>query len=259
MSEAQALELELFREEFDATVKALDLKWEAVGFYAPDGRVYPFGTDTKVISTVFEALAAPLIADIAVHYDYAVESSEQTVYPDFTLSPKGRSSGRIAIDIKTTYRRFNARGVPTPFRYTLGSYTSFLRDSRKNIKYAYPQYSGHWVLGFLYTRRKGVAAKVYYRPEDVSALLCPYMAVAFFILHKYKIAGESPASGNTANIGSFPTATIRDLRDGRGPFADLGKDVCDEYWRNYQKSAAARADSYSTLATFRTWRMRQSG
>jgi hypothetical protein len=255
----QPLRLEDFRSEFDASVTDLGLTWEAVGFYAPTGRVYAFGTDTKVISTVFEALAAPLIAAIAARHGYNVESSEQTVYPDFTLSPKDTSLRRIAIDIKTTYRRFNGKGEALPFRYTLGSYTSFLRDpnAKKNINYPYKEYSEHWTLGFLYTRREGVAAKVYYRPEEVTSLLCPYLTVEYFVQHKYKIAGTSAASGNTANIGSFPTNSIADLRDGRGPFAALGKDVCDEYWRHYARTAAERAHSYSNIEEFLVWAKRQ--
>jgi hypothetical protein len=241
------LTIDLFRAAFDKAVSEQKISWEVVGFYGADGRIYPFGTDTKVLSTVFEALAAPLIGVIAKAHGYEVESSEQTVYPDFTLSPNGKPA-RIAIDIKTTYRRFNQAGKTRPFMYTLGSYTSFLRDGRKNISHPYEEYEAHWVVGFLYTRRAGVAAKVYYRPEEVNVRLCPYKDVEYFIQEKYKIAGEAVGSGNTANIGSFPTADIRDLRDGKGPFAKFGAKVCDDYWSGYSKSKVERA--YDNLEAF---------
>jgi hypothetical protein len=247
------LTLEVFRDEFDQSVKDLSLTWEAVGFYTPNHRVYPFGTDTKVISTVFEALSAPIISTIAAKHGYIVEGSEQTIYPDFTLSPSPGVPPRIALDIKTTYRRFNKKGEAVPFRYTLGSYTSFLRDptASKNIKYTYGEYSDHWTLGFLYTRREGVGSKVYYRPEEVTDLLCPYLDVEYFIQHKYKIVGVSPASGNTTNIGSFPTCKLEDLREGKGPFASVGKEMCDQYWRSYGRTAGGRP--YSNWDEFLTW------
>ena len=256
MISKMALTLETFVKCFNEKVAEYKLTWEAVGFYSPDRRVSPFGTDTKVISTVFEALAAPLIKEIADQFEYTVESSEQTVYPDFTLSPEGQRPPRIAIDIKTTYRRFLKSGAIAPFRYTLGSYTSFLRTpgATKNIKYAYEQYSDHWVIGFLYTRRPGVPSKVYYRLEDAEELLCPYLDVEYFVQEKYKVVGITPASGNTTNIGSFATNDIEDLRQGKGPFARFGKAICDEYWRSYAAKAAERA--YSNIDEFFEWQRR---
>ena len=239
-----------FLRAFEAGVKQLAITWKAVGFLGLDGRVYPFGTDTKVISTLFETIAAPLIHSIAEKHGYLVESSDQTIYPDFTLSPDPPARRRIAIDIKTTYRRF-ARGKVRPFRFTLGSYTSFLRDPVKNIKYPYGEYSEHWVIGFLYTRSAGVPAKVYTKSE-AAVLPCSYEDVEYFIQEKYKIVGERPGSGNTTNIGSFETDTIEQFREGRGPFAALGKATCDDYWRNYAKVRLERL--YSNCAEFLEWR-----
>jgi Restriction endonuclease EcoRV len=163
---------------------------------------------------------------------------------------------RIAIDIKTTYRSFTPQGAVKPFRYTLGSYTSFLRSptATKNIKYPYMEYSDHWVVGFLYTRREGVPAKVYHRP-DPRQLACPYHDVAYFVQEKYKIVGESPGSGNTTNIGSLQSSNIEDFRQGGGPFAAHGKAICDDYWRSYGKTAAER--TYTKVETFLAWRQLQ--
>lgn len=234
MPNAGLLSFHVFRAEFRKLVAAHGITWQAVGFLSTDDTVYAFGTDTKVISTVFECCAAPLVNTIAEAHGYVLEGSPQTVYPDFTLSPIGRRDGRIAIDIKTTYRSFNKNGSLRKFKYTLGSYKSFLRTpgAAKNIKYPYSQYAHHWVIGFLYTRVEGVPAKVYKR-ASVKAVVCPYKDVEYFVQEKYKIAGEKPGSGNTTNIGSFPTNDIEDLRQGRGPFAKLGKEACDEYWRHY--------------------------
>src|SRR4051794_30999666 len=104
---AGSLPLIDFTARFGELVAEYKVTWEALGFYTPEKRVYPFGTDTKVISTVFEALAAPLIEEIAAEHSCIVETSDQTIYPDFTLTPADRrsESDRIAVDIKTTYRR----------------------------------------------------------------------------------------------------------------------------------------------------------
>jgi hypothetical protein len=247
------LTFDIFRKAFTTAVKRARINWAAIGFLGEDDHIYPFGTDTKVISTVFECFASPILNEIAQEHGYVVEGSAQTVYPDFTLSTDG-TTPRIAIDIKTTYRDFTATGTLKKFRYTLGSYTSFLRDPTKNIRYPYPDYSGHWVIGFLYSRADGVPAKVYTR-HSAAMIKAPYKDVDFFVQEKHKIVGESPGSGNTANIGSFPTNDIEDLRHGRGPFADLGKDLCDEYWRNYSSNASKR--DYNSVATFLEWRKRQ--
>jgi hypothetical protein len=250
----QNLTFVAFRDSFDRKITHYALNWETVGFYTTDGRIYPFGTDTKVISTVFEALAAPIIKEIADEYGFLMEGSDQTIYPDFTLTPINGQGLRIAIDIKTTYRRFGIRGQIQPFRYTLGSYTSFLRTpgATKNIKYPYHEYGAHWIIGFLYTRRVGVSAKVYRRAEEIKALLSPYCDVEYFIQEKYKIVGTTPASGNTTNIGSFPTSDIRELREGKGPFSQSDPKTCDEYWRHYATTLAKR--EYSNIAGFLAWK-----
>lgn len=222
------LTLEQFREGLDSEVVAKGITWEAKGFHGADGRVYPFGTDTKVLSTVFEAFCAPIILNIAEKHDYEVTFAKQTIYPDFTLTPQGKSSDRIAVDVKTTYRKHEDSQI----RFTLGSYTSFLRNGKKNISFPYDQYCHHWIIGFVYRRREGIAAKVY-GTSDPEHMLCPYEDIHYFIQEKYRIAGKRPGSGNTANIGSFPTKDLSNLRAGKGPFAETGEEAFEEYWRNY--------------------------
>lgn len=218
-----------FKEEFDKIVVDRGITWEAKGFYASDGSVYPFGTDTKVLSTVFESFCAPLVLEVAKKHEYTVAFAKQTIYPDFTLTPLGKTSERIAIDVKSTYQKSSGS-----IGFTLGSYTSFLRNGTKNISFPYAEYSEHWVIGFVYGRREGVASKVH-EIQNVEDLTCPYEDVRYFIQEKYKIAGTRPGSGNTTNIGSFTTKDIDDLRQGNGPFATSGEEVFEEYWRNYSK------------------------
>jgi hypothetical protein len=244
------LEFAEFRTEFDKRVREIGIDWTAVGFLGANNLVYQFGTDTKVISTVFETQAAPVIHQIAEEHGYKVEGAPQTIYPDFTLSLNSSNQERIAIDIKTTYRSLTTRNKIKQFRYTLGSYTSFLRNGTKNILYPYHQYSSHWVIGFLYTRMEGVASKVYKRNE-AAHLEPPYKDVEYFVQEKYKIVGTSPGSGNTANIGSFQTCDIDELRTGKGPFAKLGKEVCDDYWRNYGRTTDR---PFSNLEEYLAWK-----
>jgi hypothetical protein len=250
------LDFKTFSQLLKDKVTHLRISWDVLGFYAPDGRVYPFGTDTKVLSTVFETLVEPIIISIAEEYDYTIQRAEQTIYPDFTLTPKNEKQNHIAIDIKTTYRRFKKDGQMREFRYTLGSYTSFLRvpGAKKNILHPYQEYTGHWVIGFLYTRRERATLQSFYHLDDTAHLPCPYQDVAYFVQEKYKIVGLTPASGNTTNIGSFPTADIEDLRQGKGPFAAYGKDICDDYWRFYPRESSKRA--YTTVEEFLDWRQK---
>ena len=66
------LRINEFRREFDKEVADRKISWEIAGFLSFDNNIYSIGTDTKVISTVFETLAAPLIKDIAEKHGYDV-------------------------------------------------------------------------------------------------------------------------------------------------------------------------------------------
>ncbi|MGH7813024.1 MAG: type II restriction endonuclease [Candidatus Binataceae bacterium] len=101
------------------------------------------------------------------------------------------------------------------------------------------------------TRHEGIAAKGY-SSGKAREMICPYEEVEFFIQEKYRITGLTPASGNTANIGSFPANDLEQLRAGDGPFARYGKDFCDEYWRNYPRGGGR--GRYSTIEEFLRWR-----
>lgn len=174
-----------------------------------------------------------------------------------TISVLPSEFNKLAIDVKTTYREFYSRkytypngdsydaGDTQPFTFTLGSYASFLRKPTKNIQYDYRAYAGHYIMGFVYTRNNDSEeglVKDYTDRDDVPP---PYEDVEYFVSEKYEIAGETPGSGNTENIGSFRTNDIEDLREGNGPFAEHGEDLFEEYWRNHGRYR--EEDKFSSL------------
>ena len=106
--------------------------WQLIGIVNKDKDVFTFGNDSKIVGRAFEVVATPYIRRLAKELGYAFyESNTQTVYPDFVLK---KHDGRlIAIDVKSTYRDFTKRGETKSFNFTLGSFTSFLRNGTKNI------------------------------------------------------------------------------------------------------------------------------
>lgn len=234
--------------EFQRVLDESGVDFMVRGMLSQDDKVFPLGTDTKVLSTVFELYARPLIQDIADSFGLRVEEAKQTIYPDFTLLTNPSSRDKIAIDVKTTYRR-------PQIIFTLGSYTSFLRNNTKNILYPYNHYAEHWILGFVYTREDATNTD-YYPLSERGSLSAPYSHVEWFAQEKYKIAGEQPGSGNTTNIGSIRTTNIEDFRQGRGPFAALGEETFRDYWRNFGKTAATR--QYSDIRGYQRWKAAQA-
>ena len=215
-----------FRAQFEALTAGWD--WEVQGFLDSNGYVHPIDTDTKVISTVFERIAAPVIRTIANENLYRVELANQTTYPDFTMT-HGDTGHRIGLDVKTTYLR-------PAMVLTLGGYASFLRNNTKNILHPYNTYSEHWILGFVY---KQVAPHQEYdlrslpKPDEIN---CPYEVRMVFLRNKHEICGLRAGSGNTKNIGSIKVRSAEQFRDENGPFSQFrdAKGACDHFWRNYE-------------------------
>lgn len=243
-----------FKREFKELVAHRNVNWNIRGLLSSDNRIYPFGSDTKVLSTVFELFCRPVVREIAGRHDYRVEEAPQTIYPDFTLLKSANDMNKIAVDIKTTYRRGTKRnGVEKDFVYTLGSYSSFIRNNTKNILYPFDQYEKHWIIGFLYSRNPEAYDNARsFRLDERNEIIPPYSDVEYFVQEKYKIAGERAGSGNTTNLASFPTNSVQPLDNGEGPFADLGEEAFLNYWRNYGKTARER--EYTNLAEFLEWR-----
>jgi len=227
----QSLTLERFSHLFREFTEGWS--WEVEGFVDKNDFVYPIDTDTKVISTVFERIASPVVRSVAKRFGYTVETANQTTYPDFTLTASTSASAvahRIAIDIKTTYLSQN-------MKLTLGGYNSFLRNGTKNILYPYSTYDEHWIIGFLYEQNSR------FREYDLDELPkrgtipCPYKNVFMFMRRKHEIIGLRAGSGNTKNIGSIRAECGRDFAERSGPFMNFqnAKEAADHYWRNYEQ------------------------
>jgi len=179
--------------------------FDILGFVSKTGKIYKLKTDTKVLSSLFEMLSVDFVEKLANGHT-VIEPEKQNYYPDFTIQTP---EGNIAIDVKTTYKQ-KTNG------FTLGSYTSFLRNNTKNIVFPYDTYTKHYVLGFIYER-------------DPSGET-PYKNVEVFFQEKWKIAGKRPGSGNTKNIGSIK-GDIHSFIDPEPVFAS--HEDFEEYWRQY--------------------------
>lgn len=217
------------------------------------GRVYPLGSDTKVISTFFEIITKRAVADYAKSAGLIlVEPEKQNHYLDFTLMRHEEDQEKIAIDVKTTYRKREQ----SRFNYTMGSYTSYIRSETesKNIVFPYSQYREHWVIGFVYRRIEGKRelGDTIYSFSSLHNIPIPFEDVEVFMQEKWRIAGDKAGSGNTTNIGSI-NGTISDFVDGRGIFKS--EDEFLEYWRGYKLTATGRRNTYSNIQEFK--RIRQ--
>lgn len=225
--------------------------FEVIGVLSANDKVYSLGTDTKVLSTVFELIVRPHLFAVARDNGFIVrEPAQQNYYPDFTLMRSESDRRKIAVDVKTTYRRFTADGSWRA-GFTLGSYTSFLRSNTKNILFPYDQYAKHYVIGFIYTRLEGGGQGVLDLEQRARATR-PFNSVEWFVQEKYRIAGEHAGSGNTTNIGSIAASSNQEFAAGNGPFAEAGEEVFLDYWRNYGSTAATR--HYNNLAEYYTWK-----
>lgn len=230
-----------------------EVDWVAKGFLFRDMSIYTISHDTKLLGRIFEMLTEPLLKEIADENNYLLETPEQqNYYPDFILTPSGKRSHRIAVDIKSTYRTYRSDGKVSPYKFTLGSYASFLRNGTKNIAYNYDQYDYHFVIGFIYDRNEDALAAQPYTLDTISEAPEPYGNVDFFIQEKYKIAGFATGSGNTENIGTISSSNIDDFKKGNGPFAEMGNEAFELYWRNYPRYKAPEK-LFTDFSTFVTW------
>ncbi|MBO5716294.1 MAG: restriction endonuclease [Clostridia bacterium] len=229
--------------------KMAEVKFDAFGILDSNNYIHTLGTDSKIIGRIFEMFAQPILEEIAAENGYRLKTPEsQTVYPDFVMLKSEESKEKIAIDIKTTYIDSDNSTI----KFTLGSFGSYMRNNTKNIEYKYTDYTKHYVIGFVYKRNDAAQESRVYKYEDRNNIAFPYYDVKYFIVEKYKIAGDKPGSGNTENIGSFATRNFLDLKNGRGPFSELGQDVFDIYWKYYPKYRATNQE-YTSLSEFLRW------
>lgn len=227
-----------FPQEFEQTLKELypnGPDWDLVGILTRRSKVYTLSYDSKILSGIFEILIEPIIKRIADKNGMAIYKAAQNKYPEFSLVDRSRPSEKIAIDVKTTYRRRNKDGKVLPYAFTLGSYRSYLRDpkGKKGILFPYPEYSHHWVIGFVYDRNPNCAFTDIKEILDATKLETPYTNIEYFIQEKYKIAGKYAGSSNTTNISSFKSNSIADFRDGKGPFTNAKE--FETFWGKFEQ------------------------
>lgn len=245
--------------EFYERVEDEQIDWVAKGFVFNDGRVYTISHDTKLLGRIFEILTEPILQDISDSHGYTLETPEQqNYYPDFILNPPTGTGNKIAVDVKTTYRSYTRTGTISPFKFTLGSYASFLRDGTKNIAYTYDDYVAHYVVGFIYDRNPDIHGSEPFAMDQLHDVPSPYYNVEYFIQEKYKIGGFGTGSGNTENIGTIASRDVQDFIDGNGPFAYMGNDAFELYWRNFPRYRAAHRN-YTNFPTFVDWVTHEDG
>ncbi len=226
-----------FQQSFYSLVEELypgKLDWQLIGVLVSDQKVYTLSYDSKILSGLFEIFCEPIVREIANENNYLIEKSKQNQYPDFTLYHPENINEKIAVEVKSTYRQFDSKQEVKKFGYTLGSYRSFLRDPKgaRGILYPYYQYSQHWIIGFLYTRNPSCKNVEIRQIIEASNLESPFTDIEFFVQEKYKIAGKTPGSGNTTNIGSIKSKSISEFKEGKGPFDSHG--TFENYWRNFK-------------------------
>ncbi|ERL65764.1 type II restriction endonuclease [Schleiferilactobacillus shenzhenensis] len=240
------------------TLPTDDRLWSVVGFINREKQILAFGDDAKIIGRLFEVAVVPYLEKVAAQVGCTLGQAKlQTVYPDFWLArPDGK---RIAIDIKSTYRRFRKDGTMKPIEFTLGAYSSFLRNGTKNIDGHYTDYAAHLVIGFLYTRDANATVGAT-ALSDIESITAAYKDVEFFVQEKHRIAGQYTGSRDTNNIGTIRAPSLAAFRNGRGYFSQLGEAVFEDYWRHYPVYRATEAEKkalYHTLPGYFAWLVRQ--
>ena len=222
---------------FEKAISTNEKEWIIKGFIDIYKNIYTISIDTKIVSKVLELLLFPLLQNFAKENGLELElSPQQNFYPDLTFIDRN-SKNLFAVDIKTTYR-IDAEKVNG---MTLGAFTGYFRnrDSNKNIAHPYNQYSGHFVLGIIYSQAtETIDEREIYTLDDLNIIPSVIHDFTFFAQPKYKIATARPGSGNTKNIGSI--TNIKDLIHGNDAFADLGEDIFDDYWMYYLTNDMAK-------------------
>lgn len=231
-----------------------DAAWELLGFINKKEEVYTFGNDSKIIGRLFEVIITDALVASADELGYELqESSEQTVYPDFYFVKPDKK--RIAIDIKTTYRKFSTSGNVSKFGFTGGSFTSFMRNGTKNISGKYSEYDSHYIIGILYTRETHPSTGKF-KFNELKTIVPAYKNPEIFIQEKHRICGDKKGSGNTDNIGTIKSNTLAPFIHGAGPFSFLGKEAFHSYWTNhpkYKDSQEIKDSLYNDLPSYLVW------
>lgn len=247
-------------ENFKHSIATHEGDWIIKGFIDIFERVYTITVDTKVVSKVLEILLYPQLEAFAGKYDLILELPKfQNYYPDATFICKDGT--KFALDIKSTIRKT----ATTVNMMTLGAFTGYFRNrdgsqaSEKNITYPYSDYSGHFVLGVIYSQNKDASdERKSFSIAELKTISSVIYDFDFFVQPKFRIAIGSPGSGNTKNIGSC--TNIQQLKTGSGPFRALCEDVFDDYWMYYLTEDMAKKEDvsrpYNNLSSYLEYKNR---
>lgn len=211
-----------------------DNEWTVRGFIDIFKNIYTISADTKIVSKLLEIHLFPHFCAFAEKEGYEIELAQyQNWYPDITFILKENPKIKFAVDLKTTYRDEEYPEFCNGF--TLGSHGEYfrIRTSGKNIQHPYGEYSGHFCLGIIYSRRtvnKNEELRKY-TLDEVESIPAVIKDFLFFAEEKWKIASDKSGSGNTANIGSIQN--IDDICSGNGVFVNAGEALFDDYWINF--------------------------
>ena len=231
--------------------------WIVKGFIDVNQNIYTITNDTKVVSKIIEILLIPKLFAFAERNELKLElPSKQNYYPDLTFIDK--KGNLFAVDFKSSYYKedMKVNGL------TLGSYWGYFRNrtEKTSVDYPYGKYKTHLVLGMLY-KQSVVAqnARTVFSIDELQFIKSVIDNFIFFVQPKWKIASDTPGSGNTRNIGGI--TDIRKLVKGQGPFAVFGSNgeqIFDDYWMNYySKTDAEKAGLskplYNNLASYKKY------
>ncbi len=215
--------------------------WIVKGFIDIDKNVYTITNDTKIVSKIIELLLIPKLNKFALEHNMVLElPSKQNFYPDMTFIDG--DGHMFAVDFKSSY--YNGEFVNG---LTLGSYWGYFRerDAIRSMDHTYNSLCSHIVLGILYQKSMvDTNEKTVYAVDELVRIQSVIERFVLFVQPKWKIANDIPGSGNTRNIGGV--SNIQQLINGQGPFADLGEDVFDDYWRGYFNKVDARTAGIGT-------------
>jgi hypothetical protein len=222
---------------FNQRLSTISGDWIVKGFIDIFKNIYTISGDTKVVSKLIEIMLFPSFVAFAEKHGYKlVLSREQNHYLDLTFVTN--EGYKFAVDLKSTYRLTSE----TVNSLTLGAFTGYFRNraSNKNATFPYGEYSGHFVLGVIYSRAEILVDQLNtHHVEELEQIPSVVKDLQFFAQPKYRIAKDHPGSGNTKNIGSI--SSVSGLVEGSGPFAELGEEVFDDYWMYYLTVDMARA------------------
>ncbi len=253
-NEAEKYIFKMYLKDFASTLTNFitkDNEWTIRGFIDIFKNIYAISSDTKIVSKLLELHLFPHFLSFAESIGYDIElAAFQNWYPDLTFICKKNRNIKFAVDLKTTYRDEDCPSFCNGF--TLGSHGEYFinRNSTKNIQYPYNDYSGHFCLGIIYSRRvldKHEETQLY-SIDEVESIPAVITNFIFFAEEKWKIASDKGGSGNTANIGSIQK--IEDILNGNGVFAKAGEELFDDYWANFGKIEILANGKRKKLSSF---------